>query len=240
MDITGYFRYVLGTSGMKRIEIEKSFRACKPTSDDSPAEGCVNLEKGLAYERLFGQLAKGLGDKGARRARQQGLEVLVISRVLRAEHGKPQALLVMPALLDESGRLSCGADFDRVFPWIPRDFLSEADDADAHSPRRAKETAVFLGTMRSYLQFVRSVDAGAMRLAKDALPEEKLWARYLSFSEHLYQSVVTVGAGELEESGISIDDSSVFIGINDSVNASQAIEELYGEIGRTSGDSIDP
>lgn len=253
MDLTGYFKYVLGTSNMVRVTFDDvEYARVDRGRDDGGAladyrgqsVGHADLEQGRVPEQVFVDLTERFGKRDKGLAEKTGLDVLIATHTLcvtegAQRSGRRDAIVAIPAKLSKDGGLACGADWRGTSPWIPRDFLDESGIEDAGRTHRggSKESAVFLGKMASYLQFIRSGSTDSqIHKVQQATPETQ-WGLYMGYCESLYRSVVTTSSDTLENAGLSIDDESVYVVVNDRVNASQAIEALYAEIAQNEGDS---
>ena len=254
MDVTSYFQNVLSTSYMVRVRFNGADYETTTGGDDArkKGKGATRGRRKKSEERYTSYKANGdaLTDgvlpsetlesllsklsKFDRQAaeREDCLKVLVATHILRSTKGTVdgtfthEALLVIPANVSMAGVLSYPADWKSRTPWMPRPLLEEA------SARGVEKAEIAVGTYQSYEDYVSNGVGARDRI--DSLPADAQWKAYVSYAQGLYNSVFNCTDEKLQSCELHVDDDAVYLLIDDNVNASAPIEELYQRI-RTQG-----
>lgn len=264
MDVCSYFENVLSTSYMVRVQFSNadydelddasqyssqgSLLTDRPSSNPRIKRGNSNytsqklcqseVRDGRVSETIVENLVKKKASQSsygsARKKRDESIDILIAKHILRSttrsfdDDCTHEALLVIPASVStKDGSLSYPGDWNSASPWIPRMLLDEG-----HDMRGVEKADILIGTYAAYKSYVSS-SAGIRRRVDNASQDDQ-WRTYCDYAEGLYQKVFSCSQEELAERELRVDDDSIYLLINNAVNASAPIERLYQRI-RTQG-----
>lgn len=259
--ITSYFRGVLGTSNMVRIPFdgESYVRAVQPsrrTDGKQPAgrgrrrgrrdsdylsvpTDSDSIRAGKLSDRTVSALLQGQSNNRSDTAKEadKELAVLLVPRSVATSKSRTQeALLCIPAVLSlrphDKGTLSYPGDWATNAPWMPRPLLKEPVDAssrDESSEDALRRKAEFqFGSFGAYEKYVEGNAPERNRI--DNLSGLAQWQAYLRYCFRLYQ--VTTAADQLPADGDATIDEDTYVLVNQQINATANVVDLYDEIHR--------
>lgn len=211
--ITTYFKTLLSLAYMKSVEIGPSVYHEGPLARELIDGGRL---PDSVVKRLFAR-----ADKERKRAEDDGetsVNILIVAKSANEGSGSVHALLVAPALLTQEGELCPPED---VRPWIPRNRLRT---------NRESDYPVLVGEMQVFQRFMRK-DAPSL------ISQVETWPDYLSYCDELYDCVCDYDKKEITGDGIVLHENEVFVLIDDSVDPTAPLIEVYNGLLRSKKES---
>lgn len=207
--ITAYFKTLLSLAYMKSVEIGPFVYHEGPLAREQIEGG--RLPESVV-ERLFAKAST--EGKQAEDERKASVGILVVIKSVDEGDGLCHALLVAPALLTPEGEL-CPPE--EVRPWIPRDRLSTDRESDC---------SVLVGNMQTFQRFMR-------KKSPSMASRVETWADYLDYCDELYNYVCDYDGRGLSDDGIILHENEVFILIDDVVDPTAPLIEVYSGLLRS-------
>lgn len=201
---TAYFREIQILSNLT----EQDFGAQQPHISVSARDLYTGVLSQAETQRLFTIADKKRWDN---EGKPVSIRILISLKTL-VQNDRQTALLLLPATLDGNGCLN--ATLSTNFPWIPATRL----DAPGTIERE-----VMVGTLQDYWTWRNTV-------GRQAASEAEGWEDAVNAAHALFDSVAHCDLTTLYDDEVEIFDDRALIALNTTINANDAIVDLYTSI----------
>ena len=228
VEVTNYLYDAVRSAFMTELDLSGESFTLVGKGEEPPHDGSRPYYEVNARDVISGHLAADVA-KHLGNAAKGGMArvALVLSWFWDETRNAPEnALLLVPALLDDEGALHCPTKWTFT-PVIPRAFLREEYENPA--------SGTYVGSYQDYSSYVDRHQATMERIAKDASKDGNdglAWKTYLTYCRSLYEHV-TRSAQAREALGVRdafAPEGTAYVLLDTSVSAGMHIIDLYKAI----------